>query len=265
MKIELPNVTNARDLGGMKTKYGVVKPRRLIRSGVVNRLTDEDIKILAEYKLQRIIDLRAEVELANNPDTKIEGVEHVHNPIIETVTFGISFESLDGAVIAQRLQAGYERMTSQGHTYESHMREVYGRYVNNEFCRKGYGKFLKLLANEPVEGATLWHCTMGKDRCGTSTILLEHCLGMNYRQIYDDYMESNVQTLENTDSVLNKASPYVEKDKIDLIKNMLTVHPYYIESFYEQMQLRFGGIDGFIKACGVTDGDIEKLRKIYLN
>lgn len=264
MKIDLPNVTNARDLGGMKTKYGVIAPNRLIRSGVVNRLTNEDIAILAQHRLQRIVDLRAEIELLNNPDTQIDGVMHLHIPIIKSVTFGISFESLEGPAIAERLQAGIDRMHAQGHSYETHMREIYARYVNNEFSRDGYGKFIKLLANNPVDGATLWHCTMGKDRCGTSTILLEHCLGVSADDIYDDYMESNKQTRENTNSVLNKARPYVDDDKMELIEKMLMVQHYYIESFYEQMRLKFGGIDGFVKACGVTDEEIEKLRKNYL-
>lgn len=265
MKIELPNVTNARDLGGMKTKYGVIQSNRLIRSGVVNRLTDEDVRILAEHRLQRVIDLRAEIELQNNPDTPICGVENLHMPIIKNVTFGISFESLEGELIAERLQAGIERMRAKNEDYATHMRNVYARYVYDEFCRNGYGRFLKLLADNPVDGATLWHCTMGKDRCGTSTILLEHCLGVSRDDIYADYMESNAQTRSNTNSVLNKARPYVTADKMELIEKMLMVYPYYLDAFFGEMDKLFGGIDGFVKACGITDGNIEKLRENYLD
>lgn len=264
MKIDLPNVTNARDLGGMKTKYGVIKPNKLIRSGVLNRLTDEDVAILKEHRLQRIVDLRADIELSNNPDKQIEGVQHLHIPIIRTVTFGISFESLDGPTMAKRLQAGIERMHSKGEDYPTHLRNVYSRYVSDEFCRIGYAKFLKLMANNPMEGATLWHCTMGKDRCGTSALLLEYCLGMDMQQIVDDYMQSNIQTRENTNSVLNKARPYVDDDKMELIEQMLMVQPYYLDAFFEKMQSMYGGIDGFIHACGVTDEEVEKIRKNYL-
>ncbi len=265
MKLNLPNVTNARDLGGITTKYGVIKPNKLIRSGVVNRLTEQDVNILlADINLKRIVDLRADIELANNPDTDIAGVQHLHIPIIRAVTFGISFESLEGEAMARRLQEGIERMRAKGHDYPAHMREVYSRYVNDEHCRLGYGRFLKLLANRPVDGATLWHCTMGKDRCGTCAALLEHCLGADSDTIYKDYMESNVQTLSNTNSLLNKAKPYVDEDKLQLIQNMLMVQPYYFEEWIAQMDKSFGGIDGFICACGVTDEEIEKLRKHYL-
>lgn len=264
MKIDLPHVTNVRDLGGMKSKYGVIQCNRLVRSGVLNRLTKEDVAILAKLRLQRVIDLRADIEVRNNPDVQMDGVKHLHIPIIENVTFGISFESLEGEELANRLQAGMNRMKAKGEDYPAHMRDVYGRYVNNDFCQKGYGKFLKLLANDPAEGATLWHCTMGKDRCGTSTILLEHCLGVGIEDIYDDYMESNRQTKENTNSLLNKARPYVTSDKMELIEQMLMVQPYYLETFFGEINGKFGSIDGFVKACGVSDDDIEKLRKNYL-
>jgi len=264
VKIDLPNVTNARDLGGMITKYGVIKPNRLIRSGVLNRLSDEDIAILASHNLQRVIDLRVEIEMENAPDMQIKGVEHLHIPIVRSVTFGISFESLEGPTIAERVQAGIERMEARGEDYPAHMRNVYSKYVNDEHCRRGYGSFLKLLADNPVEGATLWHCTMGKDRCGTSALLLEYCLGVDQQQLYDDYMESNIQTVENTNSVLNTALHYVSPDKIDLIKKMMMVEPYYLEAYFNEMKRLFGGIDGFIKACGVTDEEIAKLRKNYL-
>lgn len=265
MKIELPNVTNARDLGGMTTKYGTIKNNKLIRSGVLNRLTEKDIAILAAHKLQRVIDLRADKELSINPDIKADGVEHIHVPIVKTVTFGISFESLDGPTMAVRLQDGIERMRAKGEDYPKHIQNVYARYVNDEFCRNGYGRFLKLLANSPTDGSTLWHCTMGKDRCGTSALLLEYCLGVDMEQIRADYLESNKQTRENTNSVLNRARPYVDDDKMELIEAMLMVYPHYLDAFFGEMERLFGGIDGFIKACGVTDEEIEKLRNNYLN
>lgn len=264
MKIDLPNVTNARDLGGMKSKYGVIKPNKLIRSGVLNRLNDEDVAILKSHRLERVVDLRCDVEIANAADVTMDGVEHIHNPIIKSVTFGISFESLDGPQLAERLQIGWDKMQAQGEDYPEHIRAVYRRYINNEFCRDGYGKFLRLLANNPVDGATLWHCTMGKDRCGTCALLLEYCLGVSMDDILDDYLESNKQTRENTNSLMNKARPYVTPDKMELIETMLTVQPYYLEAYFTEMKSKFGSIDGFIKACGVTDEDIEKLRKNYL-
>ena len=105
MKIDLPNVCNARDIGGMKTKYGVIKQGKFIRSGVLNRLNGEDVEILKKYNLKRVIDLRTSMETETTPDVKIDGVEYLNVSVVRSVTFGISFESLDGPILAERLQA----------------------------------------------------------------------------------------------------------------------------------------------------------------
>lgn len=264
MKIDLPNVCNARDIGGMKTKYGVIKQGKFIRSGVLNRLNGEDVEILKKYNLKRVIDLRTSMETETTPDVKIDGVEYLNVSVVRSVTFGISFESLDGPILAERLQAGYERMQKKGEEYPEHMENIYRRYVYDDHCRNAYGTFLKTLANNPSDGATLWHCTMGKDRVGTCTALLEYCLGASSEQIYEDFMLSNTQTQDNTNSVLNKAKPFVPAERLELIESMLMVQRYYLDAFFDEIKNRFGDSDGFLSACGVTVKDKENLRKLYL-
>lgn len=264
MKLNLPNVTNARDLGGMITKYGIVKQNKLLRSGVLNRLEPSDIDCLSKRGLQRVIDLRTETEIANAPDVPMYGVEHINISIVRAVTFGISFEALDGPTLAERLQSGWNRMAQKNENYHDHMETIYRRYVYDDHCRAGYGRFLKELANKPVNGATLWHCTMGKDRCGTCALLLEYCLGAEKQTMYDDFIESNVQTRENTNSLLNKVKPYVSTDKMDVVEEMLIVQPYYLDAYFDEIAKRYQNLDGFVKACGVTQEEIKKLRKNYL-
>lgn len=265
MKLNLPNVTNARDLGGMKTKYGVIKQHKLLRSGVLNRLEEEDKAVLADCRLERVIDLRTEKEIANAPDVEMDGVEQVNISIVRGVTFGISFEALDAPTLATRLKIGWDKMAEKGENYHDHMETIYRRYVHDEHSREGYGRFLKLMANNPVDGATLWHCTMGKDRCGTCALLLEYCLGVDEQTIYDDFIESNVQTRENTNSLLNKVKPFVPEDKMGIVEEMLIVQPYYLDAYFDEINRLYGNIDGFLAACGVTQDDINKLRELYLD
>ena len=50
MKITLEKVTNARDLGGLKSPYGTVKFNKLLRSGHLSVATQSDIeKLTCEY------------------------------------------------------------------------------------------------------------------------------------------------------------------------------------------------------------------------
>lgn len=265
MKIELQKVSNARDLGGIRTKYGVIQRDRLLRSGHLSIASPEDVATLKAHRLERIIDLRTPAEIENHPDVEIQGVSWLNVSIMHATTFGISYEKLDGAEIAVKLQAGIDRMTARGETPIEHMRILYKQFVASEFSHMGYGKFLKTLANDPTDGSTLWHCTGGKDRCGTCTALLLHCLGASRDDIMSDYLQTNEQVLTHAQSILAKVRPYVSEDRLELVQSMLLVEESYLVSFWNEIDKSFGSMDNFIAHCGLSQQDIENLRKNYLN
>ena len=264
MIINLEKASNARDIGGIKTPYGTVQRNRLIRSGHLSIISPSDIETLAAHHLQRVIDLRTPTEIANHPDVAIPQVEYLNISIMSATTFGISYETLDGPTIAVKLQAGIERMLARGETPIEHMRILYKKFVHDKFSHVGYGQFLKTLANAPVEGATLWHCSGGKDRCGTCTALLLHCLGASRQDIMGDYLLTNEQVNNHAQSILGKVRPFVDDDKLELVSSMLLVEQSYLESFWNEIETNFNSVDNFISSCGVTQEDIEKLRKNYL-
>ena len=264
MIINLQQVSNARDLGGIQTKYGTVQQNRLLRSGHLSIANASDIQTLKGLNLQRVIDLRTPTEIANHPDVAIHGVEYRNISIMSATTFGISYETLNGAEIAVKLQAGIERMLNRGEIPIEHMRILYKTFVSNEFSHVGYGSFLKTLANEPVNGATLWHCTGGKDRCGTCTALLLHCLGADREQIMADYLLTNEQVMSHAESILAKVRPHVAANRLALVQSMLLVEQSYLESFWSEIERLYGSVDAFVAKCGVTNEEIEKLRKNYL-
>ena len=264
MIINLQQVSNARDLGVIKTKYGTVQTNRLLRSGHLSIASATDVATLKNKNLKRIIDLRTPTEIANHPDVAILGVDYINISIMSATTFGISYETLNGHEIAVKLEAGIQRMLNRGETPIEHMRILYKMFVNNEFSHTGYGQFLKTLANNPVDGATLWHCTGGKDRCGTCTALLLHCLGASREDIMQDYLLTNEQVLHHAESILAKVKPYVSPDRLELVQSMLLVEQSYLESFWSEIEKIYGSVDAFIYKCGVTQEEIDKLRKNYL-
>lgn len=263
-KLKLDGAINARDLGGIVTPLGKIKENKLLRSGELSRLTPEDVDTLLSHCLTRVVDLRTQLEQANSPNVVIQGVEYVNVPIIEATTFGITYEKSDGAEIALMLKRGIDRMAARGETPSAHLSILYRKFVNDEFCRKGYGKFLKTLAR-PTVGATLWHCSVGKDRCGTCAALLLYCLGASKEQIYADYMLTNEQTAEHRDMILNKVRDFVSAEDLELIAIMRSVRTEYLDSFFEDIESKFGTVDNFLAACGVTDADVEALRQNYLD
>ena len=265
MKIELQKVSNARDLGGIKTKFGVIQRDRLLRSGHLSIASPEDVATLKSHRLERIIDLRTPAELENHPDVAIADVTWLNISIMHATTFGISYERLDGAEIAVKLQAGIDRMIARGETPIEHMRILYKQFVASEFSHMGYGNFLKTLANDPTEGATLWHCTGGKDRCGTCSALLLHCLGASREDILRDYLQTNEQVLSHAQSILAKVKPFVSEDRLELVQSMLLVEESYLSSFWQEIDKSFGSVDNFVAHCGLTNQEIERLRENYLD
>ena len=265
MQIQLEKITNARDLGGIKSEYGRVKPKRLLRSGHLCVATENDVKKLVnEYGLKRIIDLRKDTEIANNPDVTIDGVEWSNISIMAYTTFGITYEKLDGPTISKKLDEGIARMVARGETPIEHMRILYKNFVYDDYSHRGYGQFLKLLANSPVDGATLWHCSAGKDRVGTCTALLLHCLGVSREDIMRDYLLTNEMNRAHSESILNKVRPYVNDEVFALEKTMVSVDESYLNSFWSEIEKNYGTVDAFISHCGVTPDDIAKLRANYL-
>lgn len=264
MKIILKNANNARDLGGIKTKYGSIRHNKLLRSGELSRIDDTDAQALLKHNLKCVIDLRTPAEIANRPDVKINGVSSVNISIIRATTFGISYETLDGKQIAEMLEAGFQRMSARGETYSEHMQILYRNFVHDEHCRTKYGEFLKRLANDPVNGAYLWHCSMGKDRVGTCTALLLHILGASTDDIMRDYMLTNEQTKENTQSILYKVMPHVSAERLAMVESMLLVSENYLKTFWSEINAYYGNTDNFVKACGVTEQNVTNLRKNYL-
>ncbi len=264
-KIELSGAPNTRDLGGLTTRYGKIKYGRLIRSGELSRLTDSDADALKKLGLRRVIDLRTEKERLLTPDVVIDGVSYINNPIIENTTFGITYEQSSGEEVAVMLAKGLERMAARNETPEEHLALLYGRFVTDAFSLTHYSSFLKLLS-DGTPGATLWHCTAGKDRVGTCTALLLYILGASKEDITEDYLFTNISSRANTLSVLNKVRPHLSDDAYALVSGMLRVEKRYLQTFFGEIDAKYGNIDSFIKkALNFTDADAEKLRSLYLD
>lgn len=68
-KIALEGLHNTRDLGGLPADGGHVRPRRLLRSGMLAPATAEDLTTLRNaYDVRLVIDLRTDEEAAHWPD-----------------------------------------------------------------------------------------------------------------------------------------------------------------------------------------------------
>ncbi|MFD1548608.1 tyrosine-protein phosphatase [Levilactobacillus fuyuanensis] len=162
--VAMHNTQNTRDLGGYQTADGKwqIKPYQLLRSDNLSTLDTDDIKTLTDkYRVKSIVDFRTPGQVADKPDKNIPGASETYISILGPHAF--SDGGGDGDFYNQRLDFGYPAVT-------------------------GYRQFLKMLAT--TNGATLYHCSSGKDRTGIATVLIMTILGMDKQTIVNDFMLS---------------------------------------------------------------------------
>ncbi len=263
-KHRLDGAPNFRDLGGLPAADGKhIKYGRLLRCGHLAYITDEDARKLCEdYDLRTVIDMRTENEMNRRPDTKLEGVEYLRCPIFEKKAEGVTRET---AVLSDPVSSALRMAHDiQGCDPHERMKGLYGRFFEEEGLQN-YAKFFDLLLSHE-EGAILWHCTMGKDRCGTGAMLLETALGVPSELILADYLYTADRLTPVTADTIRMARLLEDDDELmEIIRIMDGVHPDYLDVLHQKAEDLCGGMDALIREkLGMTEEKIAKLREMYL-
>lgn len=263
-KHRLDGAPNFRDLGGLPAADGRrIKYGRLLRSGHLAYITPEDGKRLTEdYGLKTIIDMRTENEINRRPDSVLEGVEYLRCPIFEQKAEGVTRET----AIAYSPVESALRMAHNVEGNDPHQRMIglYGVFFEEEGLRHYSEFFDYLLAQE--DGAVLWHCTMGKDRCGTGAVLLETALGVPTELILADYLYTNDRLNPITEETIRQAR-LVENNEalMEIIRIMDAVHPDYLQALYAKAEAISGSMETMLhEKLGMTDEKLARLRELYL-
>lgn len=260
----LDGVPNFRDLGGLPTADGRrIKPGRLLRGGHLAYLTPQDRnRLLEEYHLKTVVDMRTEQELFRRPDQKLPQVQYLRCPIFEEKAEGVTRESAvpnDPVSSALRMAHNLE-----GHDPHQRMIQLYGLFLEEEGIRH-YKEFFEILLKQE-EGAVLWHCTMGKDRCGTGAVLVETALGVPEDLVIADYLYTNDRLKPITEQTIAQAL-LIENNPplMDIIRAMDAVHPDYLNAVLSKAAAMSGSLIGFIQEyLGMTDEKLDRLRDLYL-
>lgn len=224
----LKNIVNCRDLGGYPSVYGYTEFGRFIRCGTVNKPTDDDIKALKELNVTTVIDLRGDFEFNNQPND------------MERLTDNVNHVSL------------YELNVAEAKDMKLTITEVYEYIVEN--YKENICEALKEIANAP-DGAILYHCFLGKDRTGILSMLLLTIAGVyeddivaDYQLTYtylEEYIRNNADSLWDTNEEMHYSLPQTMRALIAFIKS------------------KYGSIINYIKAIGISDSEIIKIRKRF--
>lgn len=264
-RIPLEGVCNTRDLGVFRTKSGKrIKEKRLIRSGQLIGLTEQDKKkIVDEYHLARVIDFRTKAEHEDKPDPILPGVEMVHNPILEEKTLGITRDTQSqNSVIVTLVQ---KMQKKKNFSSEKYMQEMYENLITNAYCKNQYKNFIEILLQQD-DGASLWHCSAGKDRVGVGTALLLSVLQVPKEVIIEDYLATNQFVEEEVEEIIEKVLGNSRSKELEnQVRPLFCVEESYIQSVFTSIERQAGSVDAFLeKEMGLTDRKRASLEELYL-
>lgn len=230
--IRLEGAKNFRDIGGYETSDG-----RTVRSGLVYRanklssLTDADLAKLTAANVTLDVDLRNMWERRDDPDRLPEGVRY---QVADVVSFahGIAFHefvplTLGRALIDAAVTGSSDIGQSIGYPF----------MVTYRGADVAFRDLLTAIAGN-ADGATVFHCSAGKDRTGWGTAVLLSLLGVPKATVYQDFLASN--------TYLGRADA-VEKS--------------WLDAAFAQVDRLYGGVDNYVRTgLGVDQQTIDTLR-----
>lgn len=172
--IDLPltRLANLRDLGGIPVRRGVIRSGLLWRSDDISFTTSEQIEELIAGGLTTVIDLRSpqEASFTGRGPLQATAVEYHHLPLTDQLALP---EALAAAML-------------RGATAE----EVGRWYADMAFERSvEISRALTIFAE--ARGATLFHCSAGKDRTGVLAAAVLTVLGADRAAIVADYARTD--------------------------------------------------------------------------
>jgi protein-tyrosine phosphatase len=237
--IALEGAQNFRDIGGYRTADGRrVKWGMIYRSADLSRLTEADLVTLNGLGVQTVFDLRSTGERRSAPDvfagrSTTVSLDYDINAqaIVAALRSGPTAESLRSA-----LSSTYPELLA---SLQPEYRELFDRLLEGR-------------------GATIYHCTAGKDRTGTATALILSALGVPRETISADYLMSNrfYHPAANATPV-GGLSP-------ELSAVLMGVDERYLQALFDSINAQYGSVNGYLdRALGVDAARIARLRALY--
>ncbi|QIK70881.1 tyrosine-protein phosphatase [Erysipelothrix sp. HDW6C] len=248
-------ILNFRDIGGIQVSGGHVKPHKLLRGGPLEHLDSQTVnRLLNEYELKTVIDLRTLDEQDRQPNDMIDGLTYVHLDILGR---------------RQRTTADPMRMMNQvkSTVAHDHMCQLNNQLVRDDHAQMEYRQFFKeLLLNE--EGAVYFHCSAGKDRTGFAAAQILKILGASEEDIMKDYLRTNELNKDNQQEMLEKMMekfPDVTPEQIENYRGYTIVDPEYIGTAFRAIEEDYGTFDTYVQeVLQLSADDILKLNEIYV-
>ena len=229
-------IQNMRDLGGLRTADGrKIRPNMLIRSAQLAQAVEEDLEHVAA-----VIDLRTIKEREEMPDL-VYSCRYLPMPVFDEFKPGVSHE--EEAKQAPKLPD---------------MAVLYGILVRN-YMDSFRNILTAIMHHDFSEGAILWHCTEGKDRCGITTAMILELLGVDRDTIMEDYLKTNLVNLPKAAAIREKLAAERGQEFADSVYQAYIADEKYLRSAWEAI-----GDVSLPEKLGISAEAVEAFRNTVL-
>ncbi len=244
----LKTILNFRDCGGLTTVDGRhLRSGRVYRSGTLDDARVDDLRVLRALGLKTIIDLRASKE--KKTPSHVEGTRRVDIPIALETRTREKIEPL---------------MTQRGAApaVMAIMQQMYRELADEAWSQAG--QLFKVLLDAEAY-PVLIHCRAGKDRTGLMCALVEQAVGVEPAAIVQDYLETNHHAGLLTPRMVRMLKIFsLGRVQFENVRASLSAREDYLQAAFDQIEQGHGGLMTYLAKCGVSVGDIEKLRELLI-
>lgn len=241
--IALEGTHNLRDTGGYpvlgadgavvgRTRWGA-----LLRSDALNRLTEGDLAALAGRGVRLVVDLRDERELLAAP-SRLDGLD------VEVAHLPVFADAAPAALLTGRID----------------LATLYDAMVDDR--GDALTRAVAALARAG-EGASIVHCTAGKDRTGLVVALALRAVGVPAEVVAADYARSAEHLAGDwaREALAAASSLGVVGELPPGVVEIVTASPApVLTALLARVEAEHGSAAAYLAAHGLTDDDLAALR-----
>ena len=249
--IDLDGTANTRDVGGLPTTDGGrIVCRRLLRSDNLQDLSAEDVRrLIDDYGVRTVADLRADIEIragGAGPMTR--------EPLVAVELLSLFPERSRDAIAADQPDVPpWDRRPVTGRGFSGLYLGFLAERADSVLAA------LRMIAHR--EGATLVHCTAGKDRTGTVVALALADAGVEREAIVADYAAS----ADHFDELMKRLGASTGTRELALAAAVRhRPKAVTMERFLDALTKEAGGVRPWLAAHGWTEDDHAALQRKLL-
>nr|WP_312717620.1 tyrosine-protein phosphatase [Stenotrophomonas geniculata] len=240
--IPLQGAWNVRTFAGLQGRHGPIPANAFVRTADLGRLTDADRDALVAAGVKLDIDLRTADEEAQSPDL-LAGDDRFDYQRISLM----GTEKMD----LQKMMA----------SFPDSLGEAYVQWLDHS--QPQFKQVFRRIAAQQ-DGAVLFHCTAGKDRTGIIAGLLLDLAGVSKAEIVHNYaISAHYLEGQPKDSAMNAQLMALVKQNPEIgrkMAGMAGTAPDNMEQFLAALHSQYGGAEGYLKAIGVSEQEIQQLK-----